>query len=101
FQRTHLQIPEEVDSLVQAVYGDTKLDALDRYREEVDLAKHKAENDRVIRQRTANMYKTASPHERAERAWNLTGADDDDLTSRALRIPTRLGDRAVSVIPIV
>lgn len=96
-----LSIPSEVDFMVQIAYGTQPLPELEQHSEAVELSRHKAAGNRVKRKQTAEAFKTADPFEAADRAWNLTGGDDEERYPGMVRIPTRLGKPSVTVIPII
>jgi CRISPR-associated endonuclease/helicase Cas3 len=93
--------PDDVDPLVQSVYGDTPLQALHEhesaYGETLRTEAQEAETD----ERIAERWRIPSPHEAASAAWTKSFAEEHEARPYAARARTRLGEASLDVIPVI
>lgn len=98
--KTELRLPDDIDSLVQLVYSEEPLSALDPYIGEVEEAAAAYRVEQLAAEKAAEHWSLGSPRKPATDSWGEGGRDSDDWRAYQLRIPTRLGDDSVSVVPV-
>lgn len=98
--RHNLTLPDDIDPLVQSVYSDAELEPLTLFAAAVEAAGR--EHRTLISQqaRAAEEWALGSPNAASVDSWGESGRDLDDWREYALKVPTRLGDDSVSVVPL-
>lgn len=94
-------LPDDIDELVQLVYGGQAMGELEPFEAEVALAHLKHETRQGEEARAAKNWSLANPHLSATESWGPPGRDADDWREYALLVPTRLGEESISVIPVM
>lgn len=99
-QRGHLDLPDDIDSLVQTVYGSAPIALLSAFSQQVREAAGVWAATVQSFSAAAAQWSIADPRGSSTDSWGEGGRDDDDWKSYALRIPTRLGIDSVNVVPL-
>ena len=95
-----IELPEDLDALVQRVYSDAPMGALDSWSNRID------EEAMRYRQRTeaahgaVAAWSTPAPSADSTACWTVTATDNPDGRPWVLRAPTRLGEESVTVVPV-
>lgn len=95
-----LDLPTDIDALVQLVYSDVPMIPLGPFAAEVAVARTEFERQNEERSRAAENWSLGGPLASATDSWGEAGRDADDWRANALRIPTRLGEDSVTAIPV-
>lgn len=98
--RESAALPYDIDAWVQLVYGSAELDALTPFAAEVLEARHRSETKAVSEGKGAEQWVTAWPFRDATEAWRSAASDEEERRPGLVRIPTRLGEPAVTAIPV-
>lgn len=96
-----ISIPNDIDDWVQIVYGESSLDELRGFESAVGGAKVAFETKRRNQAEAAKNWALGGPLSSAMDSWGESGRDQDEHRAYDLKVPTRLGDDSITVIPIV
>jgi CRISPR-associated endonuclease/helicase Cas3 len=99
--RQNLELPDDIDLLVQQVYGEGEIPGLDGFEEQVRNAAAIYGTKRSAEAEAAKSWSLGEPLKSATDSWGEPGRDEDDWRAYSLRIPTRLGDDSVNAVPLV
>lgn len=97
---SQLRFPQDIDELVQLVYGNQELPALADLASELDAAAREYNVEQLTSRKAAEHWALGSPLRSAVDSWGEPGRDEDDWRQGHLRIPTRLGADSVNVVPV-
>lgn len=96
-----LELPSDIDRLVQQVYGGGEIEGLAGFEEAVDAAAAAYAAKRRAEAEAAKSWSLGAPVKSAVDSWGEPGRDEDDWRAYSLRIPTRLGDDSLSAVPLL
>lgn len=98
--RRLIDLPGDIDALVQLAYSDEPLEALAQHEEAVEEARRELEASRTAQRLAAQNWSLASPLDPASQSWGEAGVDADEERAYALKLPTRLGEDSVAAVPV-
>ena len=96
-----LQLPRDLDALVQRVYSDEALTPLDPYQEQLAAHVHAFNQTNASHLAAAEHWSIPAPGAAASEAWQTTASDRDEQQPWVLRAPTRLGEASIAVVPVM
>lgn len=95
-----INLPEDLDALVQRVYSSSPLSALNGWTDQVDAARRKHREAGESAAGAVAAWSTPAPSTDATACWTVTATDEPDGRPWVLRAPTRLGEESVAVVPV-
>lgn len=96
-----LELPSDIDRLVQQVYGQREIPGLEPFEEQVSLAAAAYRLQQSAESEAAKAWSLGAPLKSATNSWGEPGRDEDDWRAHSLKVPTRLGDDSVNAVPLV
>jgi CRISPR-associated endonuclease/helicase Cas3 len=101
-RRATLQLPSDIDSLIEAVYGDEMVGFSQELVDKIDLARQKVNLERLNQQVLAKNTMLAAPDDYLllDNAMEMYDPDENPNQHMRMQVATRLGKPSVTVIPI-
>src|SRR5690606_8752803 len=96
-----LELPSDIDRLVQQVYGQREIPGLEPFEEQVSLAAAAYRLQQSAESEAAKAWSLGAPLKSATNSWGEPGRDEDDWRAHSLKVPTRLRDDSVNAVPLV
>lgn len=95
-----LELPEDIDRAVQAVYGDWQPDGPEMLRKALDACFDAHQHELLNMKKAAIQVAVEQPDEWRILRRDGQTVDDDKMESGSYRFATRLGAESVSVVPV-
>jgi CRISPR-associated endonuclease/helicase Cas3 len=102
-ERRHLKFPEDIDDLVQVVYGDAPLGELnDEEKQKLEAAREKLERDEGRDVLDAARAVIGDPRDASweDPTRGFRSHPEDEPTANMKRVSTRKGEESVTVVPL-
>lgn len=93
--------PRDLDELVQTVYGDDTLAALEPYGDRLRALEQEHAQATNVAATAAEYHLLGPPSQVASEAWGNPHGDEHTRRPWVQLTPTRLGKRSVTVVPVV
>jgi len=95
-----IELPEDLDALVQRVYSDAPLSELERWADRIEVARRKQCEEHEAATGAVKAWSIPAPAADATACWAVTATDEADGRPWVLRAPTHLGEESVVVVPV-